>query len=197
MRLTLTRRDLCKGAIAATSALPLRSGQSERFKLGIVTDELTGKLEDALSFITSYHLGWCELREILGKNIMNLSVDELNRARKLVDNAVLKVSDIASPIFKWNLPQMPAKEAEKRDVFNASFTEDDRDRLLEESFRLARRFGTRKVRVFRYWRIDEPEKAYKFVREGLEKAARLAMKNDVVLVLENEHTCNVGTGREL
>src|SRR5215469_9007363 len=197
MRLTLTRRDLCMGALAAGSASRLQAGQASRFKLGIISDELTDKLEEALPFLSSYQLHWCELREMWGKNIMNLSQEELDRARKLIDNAGLKVSDIGSPIFKWNLPQMPAKADEKRDEFKASFVEQDADRLLEQSFALARHFGTDKVRMFSYWRVDQPERAYKYVRDRLAQAAQVAAKNDIVLVLENEHTCNVGTGREL
>ena len=197
MRLTLTRRDLCKGVLAAGPAFSLRAGQTNTFKLGIITDELTGQLEDALPFLTKYHLDWCELREMWGKNIMNLSREELDRARKLIDNAGLKVSDIGSPIFKWNLPEKPAKVDEKRDEFKASFVENDAGRLLEQSFALARHFGTHKVRMFSYWRVDDPERAYKYVRDRLAQAAQVAANNDIVLVLENEHTCNVGTGREL
>jgi sugar phosphate isomerase/epimerase len=197
MRLNLTRRDLWKGAIAAGSAFRLRAGQANMFKLGIITDELTGQLEDALPFLTSYHLHWCELREMWGKNIMNLSKEELDRAKKLIGKAGLEVSDIGSPIFKWNLPRMPAKAGEKRDEFKASFVESDAERLLQQSFDLARDFGTRQVRIFSYWRVDDPEKAYPLVRDRLTQAAQLAAKNEIVLVLENEHTCNVGTGREL
>ena len=100
MRLTLTRRDLCKSALAAGSAFRLRAGQTMAFKLGIITDELTGKLEEALPFLTSYHLQWCELRELWGKNVMNLPPEELGRARKLIEDNGLHVSEIASPIFK-------------------------------------------------------------------------------------------------
>jgi sugar phosphate isomerase/epimerase len=175
----------------------LGAGQTTAFKLGIITDELTGKLEEALPFLTSYRLQWCELRELWGKNIMNLPQDELAHAKKLVEDNGLHVSDISSPIFKWNLPRMPAKADEKRDTFNASFVEADADRLLEQSFRLARFFGTRQVRVFSYWRVADPQKAYPLVRDRLAQAAQLAAKNDIVLVLENEHSCNVGTGREL
>jgi sugar phosphate isomerase/epimerase len=197
MRLTWTRRDLWKSALAASSAFRLGAGQTTAFKLGIISDELTGKLEEAVPFLTSYHLHWCELRELWGKNIMNLPQDELARAKKLIEDNGLHVSDIASPIFKWNLPRMPAKADEKRDNFNASFVEADGDRLLKESFRLARFFGTRQVRVFSYWRVADPQKAYPLVRDRLAQAAQLAAENDIVLVLENEHTCNVGTGREL
>ena len=114
MRLTLTRRDLCKSALVAGSAWPLAAREGAAFKLGIITDELTGQLEEALPFLSRYNLHWCELREMWGKNIMNLSPEELDRAKKLLEKHDLQVSDIASPIFKWNLPQMPARADEKR-----------------------------------------------------------------------------------
>jgi hypothetical protein len=110
MRLTLTRRDLCKSTLAGASAFRLRAGETNSFKLGIITDGLTDQLEDALPFLTSYHLHWCELRdsrEMWGKNIMNFSKEELDRARKLIDSASLKVSDIGST----DLQVEPARDA--------------------------------------------------------------------------------------
>ena len=53
------------------------------------------------------------------------------------------------------------------------------------------------MRVFSYWRVEEPEKAFPYVRERLAKAAALAAQNNITLLLENEHECNVGTGKEL
>ena len=194
------RRDLLKSAIAAVPLWRSRAaetGAMNGFKVGIITDELTGELERALDFVSSYGLHWCELREMWNKNIMNSPQEDLDRAKRLLSSHNIHVSDIASPIFKWNLPQIPAKAGEQRDTFKASFTEADSDKLLEQSFRLARFFGTEKVRIFSYWRVAEPEKAYPYVRDRLAKAARLAAQNDIILVLENEHACNIGTGSEL
>src|SRR5579862_2369516 len=196
----MTRRDVLKASMIAAPAWKLSAAsiaQTHGFKLGIITDELTGKLEEAADFISSYGLHWGELREMWGKNLMNSPQPDLDRAKKILDEHKIQVSDIASPIFKWNLPNMPAKANEQRDEFKASFTEPDADVLLERSFKLARFFGTRKVRIFSYWRVDDPDKAYPFVRDRLAKAARLAASNDMILVLENEHACNVGTGQEL
>ena len=58
-------------------------------------------------------------------------------------------------------------------------------------------FATRHVRIFSYWRVAEPEKAYTLLRDRLSKAAQLAARNGIVLLLENEHACNIGTGSEL
>ncbi len=195
----MTRRDVLKAA-ALAGAMKLNAAKvpgTHGFKLGIITDELTTKLDEAADFLSSYNLHWCELREIFTRNLMNSTQEDLDRAKKILDQHKLQVSDIASPLFKWNLPQMPAKANEKRDEFKASFTEPDADVQLEKSFKLARFFNTHKVRIFSYWRVEDPEKAYPYVRDRLAQAAQLAAKNDIILVLENEHSCNVGTGKEL
>jgi len=203
---SVTRRSFLGTSLAACLARVARGrapqgGSAEvepgpgGWRLGIITDEITQDLAQALDFISGYKLHGCELREMWGRNIMNLTSSDLNRARGLIRGHGLAVSDIGSPIFKWDLPQMPARRG-PRDTFNADFTEKNADDLLHKSFDLARLFGTRKVRIFSYWRVAEPEKAYPYVRDRLAKAAELAGKNGILLVLENESACNIGTGRE-
>jgi sugar phosphate isomerase/epimerase len=192
-----TRRELLQTSLIAATAARLTAADAPKpFKLGIITDEITQDLDEAIAFIEHYHLQYCELREIWKKNVMNLTPEELERAKKLLTTHGMHVSDIASPLFKWNLPEMPAK-AEARDEFSAKFTDEDADKVMKESFKLARFFGTNKVRMFSYWRVEDPEKAYPMMRDRLAKAAKVAKANDIVLVLENEHACNVGTGKEL
>jgi sugar phosphate isomerase/epimerase len=196
----LTRRDCLKLPLAAAAARLAAADSTmdtHGYKLGIITDELTGQLNEALDLISSYHLQWCELREIWGKNIMNASREELDRSRDLIARHGIRVSEIASPLFKWNCPQMPAKAGEKRDTFSASFAEEDAGKLLDQAFELASFFGTRMVRIFTYWRVDDPAKAYPYVRDRMAKAAEVAARSNIILNIENEHSCNVGTGREL
>jgi sugar phosphate isomerase/epimerase len=196
----LTRRDVLKGAATAGALASLAAGEPDPahgFHLGIITDEISTNLDEAVDFITSYKLHWCELREVWGKNLMIAPQEDLDRAKKLVAGRGLTVSDIASPVFKWNIPGSATRANEKHDPAKGNFTEDDSDATLEKTFQLARFFGTKKVRIFSYWRVPDPEKVYPQVRDRLAKAARLAEKNDILLVLENEYECNVGTGKEL
>jgi sugar phosphate isomerase/epimerase len=196
----LTRRDLLKSAAAAGVLASVAAGlpdPAQGFHLGIITDEIAPGLDDAVNFITSYKLRWAELREIWGKNLMISPQEDLDRAKKLLADHGLTVSDIGSPLFKWNFPGVATKANEKRDFALGQYTEEDSDKALEKSFQLAHFFGTKKVRIFSYWRVDEPEKVYTQVRDRLGKAAHLAARNDIVLVLENEMGCNVGTGKEL
>lgn len=182
----------CVPALAdARAAAPPRS-----WKLGIITDEISQDIDEALAFLSRYSLTFCELRALWGKNIMDSSAEELARAKKLLKRYAIRVSNIASPIFKYDLPEMPAPKSE-RDVFRAKFTDHDTDRLLKKAAELSHFFNTPFVRVFSYWRVENPENAYPFVRERLARAAAFARSHAMILALENEHTCNVGTGREL
>ena len=196
-----TRREfgMALGALSANAMLggALPGKDSLPFKLGVITDEITQNFEQALDFIASFSLSYCELRQLWGRNIMSLSQAELDRAKQMIDKHQMHVAEIASPLFKYNLPEMPAKSGEKRDTFMASYTEQDTEALLKKSFDLARFFRTQKVRIFSYWRVDDPEKAYPSVRAHLAKAAATAVQNKMVLLLENEQTCNVATGKEL
>lgn len=204
MRADWTRRSFLGASFWALQGLNLSSsaqGKKRRslrnFKLGIITDEISQDLSQSIDFISTYHLPCCELRDLWKKNIMNASQGELEKAKRLIQEHHLEVADIASPLFKYNLPEMPAQPSERRDTFLANFTDRDTEDLLKRSVELARFFGTSKIRVFSFWRVEEPEKAYAFVRDRLARAADFAAKNHVVLVLENEGACNIGTGKEL
>ncbi len=198
----VTRRSLLKATLVVWPSLePLlspahKAGGSLKSRLGIITDEIADSLERAVDFISSHSLSYCELRTFWRRNIMDVPPEDLRRARQLLDRHRLRVSDIASPIFKYDLSEMPTREG-KRDTFRAKFTDADTERLLLESFKLASFFGTNKVRVFSFLRVEDPEKAYPFVRDRLARAAELAGQNGILLVLENEHACNIGTGKEL
>jgi len=203
----LTRRDLSKSAAAAGALASLAAGEPDPahgFHLGIISDEISSNLDEAVDFISSYKLHGVELREISGpartapgKNLMIAPPEDLDRAKKLLAAHDIVVSDIASPVFKWNIPGEATHPNEKHDPAKGNFTEEDADAALEKTFELAHFFGTKKVRIFTYWRVADPEKVYSQIRDRMGKAAQLAEKNGIVLMIENEHECNTGTGKEL
>ena len=60
----------------------------------------------------------------------------------------------------------------------------------------AKFFGAGIVRVFSYWRTVRPEECFERIEKALEQLAALADGEGLVIGLENEHACNVGTGSE-
>ena len=204
MAWTLSRRSFVSLAALLGSGLKLsfpvdgRAAGPFTPKLGVITDELTEDFAKALDFISQHSLAYCEVREMWKKNLVNLSQEELERAKELIEKHHLRVSEIASPIFKYQMPGMPSLHPNLGDTFKAAdLTDNDTEPLLERVFKLAPYFGTSKVRVFSYWRVQEPEKAYPYIRDRLAKAAALAAQHKITLLLENETDCNVGTGKEL
>jgi L-ribulose-5-phosphate 3-epimerase len=89
-----------------------------------------------------------------------------------------------------------SKYSPKRDQFNADFTFEQQDEVLERSIELARAFKTDRVRCFDFWRLDDPAPFRTAINEKLKDAADKASKRGILLVLENEMTCNTATGAE-
>jgi sugar phosphate isomerase/epimerase len=168
------------------------------FKLSILTDEITQDFGRALEIVAKeFGLGHVELRELWGQNLMKLGSKEIGEARQLLEKFRLRVSSIASPVFKVDWPEAPSsKHTPKRDQFGADFTFKQQDELLERAFELARAFNTDRVRIFDFWRLEDQRPYRKAIDEKLVWAAAKAAKRGVTLLLENEHSCNTATGAE-
>jgi sugar phosphate isomerase/epimerase len=138
-----------------------------------------------------------ELRVVDGKNILDLNSDELKRSKEALDAAGLRVISIASPLLKCVLPNAPEPDVRfEHDVFASKHTFGDQERLTERALEVAKFFGARIVRVFSYWRTVKPELCHEAIVEALGQLARIAAKEDLIIGLENEHACNVGTASE-
>lgn len=168
------------------------------FRIAVINDEISQDFGHACE-VASRHfgMGWIELRSMWDKNILNLSAQEVAEAKRILQKNQLRVTDIGSPLFKVDWPDAPkSKFSPKHDQFNADFTFDQQDEVLERSIELAKQFGTDRVRCFDFWRLDD-QKSYRFaINEKLRAAAEKAGKEGVILVLENEMACNTATGAE-
>jgi sugar phosphate isomerase/epimerase len=142
-------------------------------------------------------MDWIELRGMWNKNLLHLDAKDIAEARSILEKYKLRVTDIASPLFKVDWKGAPqSKYSPKRDQFNADFTFDQQDQVLERSIELAKAFNTDRVRCFDFWRLDDQAPYRAAINEKLLDAATTAGKKGVLLVLENEMSCNTGTGAE-
>jgi sugar phosphate isomerase/epimerase len=168
------------------------------FRVAVISDEISPDFDHACSVIANdFGLEWVELRALWGKNLLNLDDAEIARANAILDKYKLRVTDIASPLFKTDWPGAPrSKYSAKNDSFGASATFKEQDEVLEKSIALARQFKTERIRCFDFWRIDDPAPYREAINAKLLEAANVAGKHDLLLVLENEFECNTATGRE-
>jgi sugar phosphate isomerase/epimerase len=168
-----------------------------KIPIAAITDEFSPTLAAAIPMMKEIGMSAAELRVVDGKNIMDLSADELKRTKDVLDEAGLPVISIASPVLKCVLPNAPALDSRfQHDVFASKHTFADQPRLTEHAVEIAKFFGARIVRVFSYWRTVEPERCHDAIVEALSRLGELGACEDILFGLENEHACNVGTASE-
>jgi L-ribulose-5-phosphate 3-epimerase len=168
-----------------------------KIPIAAITDEFSPDLEIALEAMQEIGMSGAELRVVSGKNIMDLSDEELDRVAELVAARGFKVISIASPLFKCLLPDSPAIDSRfQHDVFAAKHTFEDQPRLAERAFFIAKKFGARIIRVFSFWRTVQPEACFEDVVREIGQLAEKAARHGLMIGLENEHACNIATGAE-
>jgi sugar phosphate isomerase/epimerase len=198
-----TRREVLTGigiATLAAATSPLLKSQSTTcpFRLAVINDEITQDFERACQIVShDFGLQWIELRAMWNKNVTDLSDKEVAEANKILAAHKLRVTDIASPLFKTDWPGAPiSKLSEKRDQFHADFDAAAQDKLLDRCIVLAKAFHTDRIRCFDYWRLDDVKPYRAAINAKLQDAAERCGKHGLILLLENEMSCNTATGEE-
>jgi L-ribulose-5-phosphate 3-epimerase len=167
------------------------------FRTAAITDEFSPDLEIALSSMREIGMAGAELRMVSGKNIVNLSDEELDRAIAMVRGHALEIISLSTPVLKCVLPDAPpVDERFQQDSFNSAHTFADQPALAARAFKIADRTGARIIRVFSYWRTVRPEECFTRIVDALGALADQAGAYGVTIGLENEHACNIGTGSE-
>jgi L-ribulose-5-phosphate 3-epimerase len=190
---------LIEKATASSMTGRLTAGSSAcPFRLAVINDEITQDFEKACQIASGdFGLSWIELRSMWNKNVTELDPKQVEDARKILEEHKLRVTDIASPLFKTDWPGAPrSSQSEKRDQFHADFDSSVQDKLLEHCISLCKSFNTDRIRCFDYWRLDDPKPYRVAINAKLQQAAERSAKDNIVLLLENEMSCNTATGEE-
>jgi L-ribulose-5-phosphate 3-epimerase len=168
-----------------------------KIPIAAITDEFSPDLETALRAMQEIGMSAAELRVVSGKNIMDLSDAELERAKELLTTHRFKVISIASPLLKCVLPNSPAVDDRfQQDVFAAKYSFEDQPKLADRAFAIAKKFDAKIVRVFSFWRTVQPEECLDAIVKALTELAESAAQHDLIIGLENEHACNIATASE-
>lgn len=168
------------------------------FRVAVINDEISQDFGRACEVAArEFGMEWIELRGMWNKNLLNLDAKEIAEARRILEKYKLRVTDIASPLFKVDWPGAPkSKFSPKQGQFNADFTYEQQDEVLERSVELAKAFQTDRVRFFDFWRLEDQGPYRAAINEKLRGAAEIAAKKGVILLLENEAACNTADAAE-
>ena len=167
------------------------------FRVAVINDEISQDFGHACE-VTAHDFGmrWIELRSMWKKNIVNLDEKEVAEARGILEKYQLRVTDIASPLFKVDFPGAPKSKFGSEGGFGADFTYDQQDEVLDHAIAMAKAFGADRVRCFDFWRLEDQSPYRAAINEKLRQTAEKCGQNGITLILENEPSCNTATGAE-
>lgn len=165
-------------------------------RLGVLTDEVSVQLAEALDWIKEQQLAHVEIRMVDGHNVISLSDEQVQTVKEEVSKRGLFISAIASPVFKCALD--PSRPVASGDTFGqAEESVEAHFDKLKRAFEICKILGTNQIRIFSFWREVAPEQHEQEIVGHLRTAAELAKKHGIVLLLENEPSCNGGFASEV
>jgi len=141
-------------------------------KLSAFADEVSESFSEQVKYLSKENVGYIEARFVNKKNIMDLTKDELDEAKKMIQDYGLKVSAIGSPIGKVKLDEPFRQHLDK----------------FKHAVELAQFFRTPYIRMFSYY-APEGKNIDDYRSEVIERmAAKVEILNgtDITMVHENE-----------
>lgn len=166
-------------------------------KLAVITDEIDVDLEHALDVMAEYGVRGVELRQVWDTHVIDMTDEQRAKARDLIAERNMVVVGIATPFYKCDLPGETA-DGPAGPLHSASALGlGDQISLLQRSFQTAQYFDTKLIRIFTFWKRHSlsPELEDQIV-DLLAEPVSLAEEAGIVLGLENEHACYIGTGAQ-
>ena len=155
------------------------------FTIGVLTDEISGDLEEAAHIALSWGIRHIELHNVWGKNICDASDAEISRALRIVRENDLEVVSIDSLTLRADLDD-DAEYGRHMEHFR-------------RSLELTRLFGARTARLFSFWKRGDldSEAVWDRIFEKMELPIRIAEAAGVALGFENVSSGNIGTSADL
>lgn len=150
----------------------------------IISDEVSQDLPDIIRFVKEWKLPGIELRSMFGRAFKDLTPADIAEVKRVANSEGWKIFGCASPVFKCDIDDAPAIRAHV-DQFKRSLA-------------VAHELGAGIVRVFTFLRRPPAEHAALLPRiaRHLEELRAAAAGSQVVIGVENEASCIVGTAAE-
>jgi sugar phosphate isomerase/epimerase len=211
----MQRRTFLASSLAAgaASTLPIRAATARRIdrsRISAITDEIATSPADALAFAKEFGLQWLELREVPHgpseprRAYWQLDAAEIAAAAREFKDAGVRISFLNTSLLKFGLPGTEPRrrtpetpEARDKRLPREQAQFDRRLDDLRKAIHCAHALDVSLIRVFTFSRIEQPETLHQRVADILGEMARVAEKESVKLLIENEASQTIGTSAEL
>ena len=164
-----------------------------RLALAVIGDEIGPSLDEMISFCAEHEVRRLDMRTVDGKNLLGMTLEEGGKIARRIEAAGLSVPTLVSPLLKWPAPGKEAADGKVDFAFDpADCPADD---VLIHAFDMATVLGAERIRVFSHLRYPGYKPADLIGR--FERLTDLGLTYSVVVEIENEPACNIGSLAEL
>lgn len=205
----MNRREWMLG-LAAAGLAEGRGLDWSRF--AVLTDEVAGSEAEAIEFARQYGLKWVELRGTpraqdrtrKSEDYFRMEPERLKVVKEDLRRAGFRVSFLNTGLLKFGLPgsdlklsrvesaEARTKREERQQTLYANRMKD-----LELAIRAAHILEVKQLRVFAFLRVNDVAALEERLANELGEYAKVAEREGIRLLLENESSCNVATSKEL
>jgi sugar phosphate isomerase/epimerase len=164
-----------------------------RLALAVIGDEIGPSLEEMISFCAEHEVRRLDMRTVEGKNLLGMTLDEVRTIRRTLDAAGIEVPTLVSPLLKWTIDGKPGPAAAVDFSFDPAWC--PASDPFRHACEIATVLGASHMRIFSHLRYPgyQPKDLLPSIRRLLD----LAERHGLVLEMENEPVCNVGSVAEL
>ncbi len=208
----MTRREVLAAGAAgmAWASTSWARGQIDKSHISAITDEIGLSTGEAIAFAHFYGMKCVEIRNPpksesnSRKEYFALSEPEIKADAALFAREGLKVTFVNTSLLKFGWPdsepvrRRPEEPAAREKRLAGEKTRwDNRVEDLQKAIRCAQIMGCDKIRVFTGSRVQEPATMFPRIAEVIGEMAKVAEREKVYLLIENEGSQNVATSAEL
>lgn len=164
-----------------------------RLALAVIGDEIGPSLPEMISFCAEHGVKRLDMRTVDGRNLMAMTLAEVATIADTLKSAGLEVPTFVSPLLKWPAPNKAPSHGPVDFAFDpAQCPQVD---VLAHAFDIASTLGASHIRAFSHLRY--PGFAPRDLHDTVERLTAMARERNVVVELENEPVCNLGSTAEL
>lgn len=152
-------------------------------EISFINDEFSDNIDEAISFAKKNKLKYIELRKINGKNITDLTTDEIYSLSEKISSAGILVSAISSSFLNWKV------DCDKFSINNQSV--DSEVEYFNKLMDIADILGAPNICIYSYSKQDDIE--ITTLGEKLDTYSQLALERGITLLLEHKVNSNIDT----
>jgi sugar phosphate isomerase/epimerase len=164
-----------------------------RLALAVIGDEIGPSLSEMISFCAENDVHRLDMRTVEGKNLLGMTLGEVEAIGKTLRQAGLKIPTFVSPVLKWPADGKAAEGAKVDFAFDPALCPTDDP--LAHAFDIATVLGAPRLRVFSHLRY--PDYKPDDLEAAIDRLLDLAERHDIAVEMENEPVCNIGSVSEL